>query len=128
MYQHPGHLKYTATHEWLRDEGSGLVTVGITDHAQSVLGEVVCVELPESGVDVGQGEDIAVVESVKTAADVYSPLNGTIEAVNEQLVVDPGLLNRDPYGDGWLYQIRMSDEAQFEALLDVADYENDLGD
>ena len=98
----PGDLLYTKEHEWLRREDDGTVTIGITDHAQSALGDLVYVELPEVGQDVDEGGEMAVVESVKAASDVYAPIGGSITAVNEDLADDPEKINSDPYGDGWI--------------------------
>lgn len=118
----PDNLKYTRTHEWMRAESDGTYTVGITDHAQDLLGDMVFVELPESDADVEAGADCAVVESVKAASDVYAPVEGTVIAVNEALQDSPELVNKDPYGDGWLYRIRPADAAAVEELMDAAAY------
>ncbi len=107
----PGDLLYTREHEWLRQEEDGTVTIGITDHAQEALGDLVYVELPELGQDVVSGGDMAVVESVKAASDVYSPVSGEVTAVNESLADTPENINSDPYGDGWIVRIRPSEEA-----------------
>ncbi len=130
MHSNPEHLMYTKTHEWLRKEGDDTYTVGITDHAQGLLGDIVFVDLPEFDVDVGLGDEIAVIESVKTAADVYSPLNGHIMAINESLTATPDIVNRDPYGDGWLFQIKIDDKSksQLDDLLDVAAYEASIAE
>lgn len=117
----PDNLKYTKTHEWARLEGDGTVTVGITDHAQSQLGDMVFVELPEAGAKLAAGKECAVVESVKAASDVYSPLNGEVLEVNEALTDAPELINQDPYGKGWLF--RMSAKDSLDGLLDAAAYE-----
>lgn len=116
----PENLKYTKTHEWARLEGDGTVTVGITDHAQSQLGDLVFVELPEVGTTVAAGRECAVVESVKAAADVYSPLNGKVLAVNEALTDSPELINEEPYGKGWLFRLSTTDS--LDGLLDAAAY------
>lgn len=116
----PENLKYTKTHEWARLEGDGTVTVGITDHAQSQLGDLVFVELPEVGTTVAAGKECAVVESVKAAADVYSPLTGEVLAVNEALTDSPELINEDPYGKGWLFRLSTTDS--LDGLLDAAAY------
>lgn len=126
MSNNPSDLKYTTTHEWLRDEGDSNYTVGITDHAQGLLGDIVFVELPELNVDVSANEEIAVIESVKTAADVYSPLNGHIMAINESLTATPDKVNQDPYGDGWIFQIKIEDVSQLDNLLDAAQYEQTI--
>ncbi len=124
MSDNPNDLKYTKTHEWLREEGDNTYTVGITDHAQGMLGDIVFIELPEIDVDVSASDEISVIESVKTAADVYSPLSGHIMAINEELTVTPEVVNRDPYGDGWLFRIKIEDLKQLEELLDVTAYEH----
>jgi glycine cleavage system H protein len=105
MSELPGDLQYTSDHEWLRREDDGNVTVGITDHAQSALGDLVYVELPEVNQEVEAGGDMAVVESVKAASDVYAPIGGTVVAVNEALTDDPEAINNDPYGDGWIVRL-----------------------
>ena len=113
----PGDLLYTKDHEWLRRENDGSVTIGITDHAQSALGDLVYVELPEVGQDVDEGGDMAVVESVKAASDVYAPIGGSIAAVNEALADDPEKINSDPYGDGWIVRVQPSDGIDEGALM-----------
>ena len=118
----PSDLKYTKSHEWARIEDDGIATVGITDHAQELLGDLVFVELPEVGADLGIGAECAVVESVKAASDVYSPLSGEVIEVNETLADQPELLNEDPYGEGWLCEIEMSDPEQIGAMMDAAGY------
>lgn len=123
MSEIPSDLRYTKTHEWVRDEGDGLFTTGITDTAQSLLGDLVFVELPEVGDTKSQGDDCAVVESVKAASDVYVPLDGTIEEVNTALADSPDLVNTEPYEGGWLYKIRISDKKQLDDLLTAQEYE-----
>jgi len=118
----PSELKYVASHEWIRDEGEGVVTVGITDHAQELLGDVVFVELPEPGDDISAGDEAGVVESVKAASDIYAPLSGKVIAVNEELEEAPELVNSDPYGDGWFFRIQLSDTEELEELLDADSY------
>jgi glycine cleavage system H protein len=108
MSELPGDLTYTNEHEWLRQEEDGTVTIGITDHAQSALGDLVYVELPEVGQEVDAGGEMAVVESVKAASDVYAPISGEVVAVNEALSDDPEKINADPYGDGWIVRMRPS--------------------
>ena len=119
----PQELKYTKDHEWIRDEGDGTVAVGITDHAQELLGDLVFVDLPEVGAALEAGADCAVVESVKAASDVYSPLNGEVTEVNEALGDTPEVINEDPYGDGWIFKMKLADAADLGGLLDAADYE-----
>lgn len=111
MQELPGDLIYTSEHEWLRQEEDGTVTIGITDHAQEALGDLVYVELPEVGQEVVSGGDMAVVESVKAASDVYSPVSGEVTEVNEALTEAPESINSDPYGDGWIVRVRPSEEA-----------------
>ncbi|MEJ2764035.1 glycine cleavage system protein GcvH [Photobacterium sp. MCCC 1A19761] len=118
----PSELKFTNTHEWVRPEGDGIYTVGITDHAQSMLGDMVFVELPEVDSETEAGEDCAVAESVKAASDIYAPLTGYVVAVNEELESSPELVNSDPYGDGWLFQIKVEDDSEFADLLDADNY------
>lgn len=123
MSEVPNDLKYTTTHEWVREEEDGTVTVGITDHAQHLLGDLVYVELPEPSSEYKMGTECAVVESVKAASDVYAPISGEIIAVNEALADRPELVNSDPYGDGWLFQMSPSDSAELDELLDSDSYE-----
>ena len=115
-------LKYAKSHEWIRDEGDGVVTIGITDHAQELLGDMVFIELPEVDTELDTEDECAVVESVKAATDVYAPIAGTVTEVNEGVVDAPELANQDPYGDGWLFKMKFADRAEYDALLDVAEY------
>lgn len=117
----PNELHYTKSHEWVRVEEE-LVTIGITEHAQQLLGDMVFVELPSEGEDVKSGDEIGVVESVKAASDFYAPVSGEIVAVNEELSDSPALVNSDPYGDGWLVQIKLSDKAELNDLLNAESY------
>jgi len=117
MTELPGDLLFTEEHEWLRREDDGSVTIGITDHAQSALGDLVYVELPEVGQELDSGGDMAVVESVKAASDVYSPIAGIVEAVNEELADDPEIINGDPYGNGWIVRLRPSESIDEDELL-----------
>ncbi|PCJ92598.1 MAG: glycine cleavage system protein H [Porticoccaceae bacterium] len=119
----PSNLKYAASHEWVRDEGDGTVTVGISDHAQESLGDVVYVELPEIGSSVSAGEEAGVVESVKAASDIYAPVSGEVVAINDVLEDAPETINGSPYDDGWFFKVKMSDPSELEALLDAASYE-----
>ncbi|CAH2599606.1 glycine cleavage system H protein [Rhodovastum atsumiense] len=114
--------RFTKDHEWIRLE-DGIAVVGITDHAQEALGDVVFVELPEPGREVGEGEACAVVESVKAASDVYSPLAGRVTESNQAIVDDPALVNREPTGGGWFFKLALADTAAFDALLSEADYQ-----
>jgi glycine cleavage system H protein len=117
----PPELRYTETHEWVRSQEDGIVTVGITDHAQHLLGDLVFIELPEVGRVVTAAEGCAVVESVKAASDVYCPVDGVIVEVNELLADNPELINQEPYEEGWIMRIKTS--ADLEGLLDAAAYE-----
>lgn len=128
MSNFPEDLKYTESHEWVSVEADGSVRIGISDHAQESLGDLVFVELPEVGDSVDQGDACAVVESVKAASDIYSPITGEVLAVNEALEDDPGLVNADPYGDGWLFQVSLDDSGELENLLDAEAYEASLED
>ena len=119
----PEELKYTKSHEWVRREADGSVTIGITEHAQELLGDMVFVELPESGRAVAAEEDCAVVESVKAASDVYAPIAGEVTEVNSALEDSPEIVNQDPYGDGWLFRMTPADEAEIDGLLDAAGYQ-----
>jgi glycine cleavage system H protein len=122
MSQVPEELRYTESHEWIREEDDGSLTVGITDHAQAQLGDLVYVELPEAGKAFHANEEMAVVESVKAASDVYSPVGGEVLAVNAVLVDSPDLVNQDPYGDGWLVRVRPHDRSELGALMTSEDY------
>ena len=122
----PSDLKYASSHEWVRNEGDGTFTVGISEHAQELLGDMVFVELPEVGEEVDAGEDCAVAESVKAASDIYAPISGEIVAINEDLEDAPETVNNDPYGDGWLFRIKASDESELENLLDAEGYANTI--
>lgn len=126
MSECPTELHYTKTHEWVRMENDEVVTVGITDHAQGMLGDLVFVELPEVNREVAAGEEIVVVESVKTAADVYSPLTGEVIAVNEELNAAPEQVNQEPYGIGWLFQIRINNKEELENLLNAENYQSSV--
>jgi len=123
MSQTPNELKYASTHEWARLEEDGSVTVGITDHAQSALGDVVYVELPEVGSDLNQGHEAGVVESVKAASDVYAPVSGRVIAINEALEETPETINADPYHEGWFYRLEPSDAAELDELLSAEAYQ-----
>ncbi len=118
----PDELKYTESHEWVREEDDGTLTVGITDHAQELLGDLVYVELPEVGRTLDAREEFGVVESVKAASDVYSPVNAEVVAVNEALADAPERINEDPYGEGWLVRLRPGSPEELENLLDKDGY------
>lgn len=122
----PAELKYVTSHEWLRQEDDGTITVGITEHAQDLLGDIVYVELPEVGDNVSADDEIAVVESVKAASDVYAPISGEIVAINEELEDAPETINTDPYGDGWFFRIKPDNAEDFDGLLSADDYKNEL--
>lgn len=119
----PKELKYASTHEWVRNEGDGIFTVGITEHAQDLLGDMVFVELPEVGANVAAGDDVAVAESVKAASDIYAPIAGEIVEVNEDLEDAPETVNNDPFGDGWLFKIKAEDPSELDGLLDAEGYQ-----
>jgi glycine cleavage system H protein len=118
----PADLKYTNSHEWVRDEGDGIVTIGITDHAQELLGDLVFVELPEVGASAETGSEIAVVESVKAASDVYSPLDGEVIEVNESLADAPEQVNDSAYEDGWLFKLKLADAGALDTLMNAEAY------
>ena len=119
----PSELRYLKSHEWARLEADGTITIGISDHAQQALGDLVFAEVPEAGRRVAAGEACAVVESVKAASDVYSPVSGEVVSGNADLGGRPELINQDPYGAGWLMRIRPDDKTQFAAMLDAKSYE-----
>ena len=118
----PAELRYLSSHEWLRVEDDGTAVVGITDHAQDAMGDLVFVETPELGSTVSASEEAGVVESVKAASDIYAPVSGEIVAINESLEEAPETVNQDPYGDGWMFRIKMSDAAEVEKMLSADDY------
>lgn len=122
----PSDLRYAKTHEWIRVEGD-VVTVGITDHAQNELTDIVYAEPPKVGAEVKAGATAAVVESVKAASDIYSPLSGTVTEVNAELSGNPALLNTDPFGQGWIYKMKSSDFAEINALLTPEAYSAQIG-
>ncbi len=126
MSEIPGDLKFLKSHEWARLEDNGTVTVGISDHAQSALGDLVYVELPSVGDTIEAGNGAAVVESVKAASDVYAPISGTVIAVNEALSDKPETINQDAYGEGWMFVLKPSDTSQLDELLTPDDYAEQL--
>ena len=128
MSEIPGDLKFLKSHEWARVEGDGKVTVGISDHAQGLLGDLVYVELPNVGDRVEAGNACAVVESVKAASDVYAPVSGTVTAVNSSLVDKPETINEDAYGEGWLFTVAIEEADQLNELLAPDDYAELLED
>ncbi len=123
MSQIPADLKYAKSHEWVKPLADGTVEMGISDHAQSALGDLVFVEVPSVGRTLAAGEACAVVESVKAASDVYSPIAGTVTAVNAELASAPELINQDPYGGGWMIRMKPADPGAADALLSASDYE-----
>jgi glycine cleavage system H protein len=125
MSELPAELKYLSSHEWVRVEGD-VATIGISDHAQEAMGDLVYVELPDVGADLHASDEAGVVESVKAASDIYAPVTGTVLAVNENLEDAPELVNKDAYHDGWLFQIKFTDSAELDELLSAADYQAQL--
>ncbi|MCG9094403.1 glycine cleavage system protein GcvH [Laribacter hongkongensis] len=123
----PADLKYVASHEWVRDEGDGVVTVGVTFHAQELLGDIVYVELPAVGQVLAEGDGAGVVESVKAASDVYAPIAGEVLEVNPALEGAPETINADPYGEGWFFKLKLVNPADMASLLDAAAYEKEVG-
>ncbi|EDQ02802.1 glycine cleavage system protein GcvH [Shewanella benthica] len=119
----PTELRYASSHEWIRKEEDGSYTVGISEHAQELLGDMVFIELPDVGDTVTAGEDCAVAESVKAASDIYAPISGEVLAVNEALEDSPELVNSDAFGDGWFFRVMPSDTAEIENLLDAEGYQ-----
>ncbi len=124
MSEIPADLRFAETHEWVSLEDEGVVKIGITDHAQQQLGDLVFVELPEEGASFVQGDACAVVESVKAASDIYCPVSGEVVAVNELLIDAPETVNNDPYADGWLFSIRLDDPDELESLMDAEAYKD----
>ena len=118
----PQELRYTKSHEWVKLEDDGSLTVGITDHAQHLLGDLVFVEVPDEGSDFTEGDDCAVVESVKAASDVYMPVAGEIIAGNETLAETPEVINQDPYGEGWIFKLKPADDGAYNDLMDADAY------
>lgn len=127
MLDIPAELKYAASHEWARVEADGTVTIGITQHAQELLGDLVFVELPKVGAVLAKDEQAGVVESVKAASDIYAPFAGEIIAVNDELEASPELANTEPYAGGWFFKMRPATLADVDALLSAADYAKELG-
>ncbi len=120
-------LKFTTTHEWLKSDADE-VTVGITDHAQQLLGDMVFVEMPEIGDEVNAGQELGVVESVKAASDFYAPVSGVVTAVNEEVVANPAIVNTDPYLAGWLVRIKPSNSNEINELLNAEQYQNEIAE
>ncbi|QLH42583.1 MAG: glycine cleavage system protein GcvH [Coxiellaceae bacterium] len=126
MQDVPADLRYTPSHEWVRLEEDGTLVVGITEYAQNLLGDLVFIELPEIESEVQAGDEIAVVESVKAASDVYAPIGGEIVEVNEALIDMPGTVNNDPYGDGWLFRIKPYNEREYDKLMRAEQYREQI--
>jgi len=126
MSEIPSELLYRDSHEWVRYDDDGTATVGISDHAQAQLGDMVFVELPEPGMSYEQGDACAVVESVKAASDVYAPLTGEVIEANGALEDSPELVNTDPYGDGWLFRMQLSDSSELEGLMNAEAYSESI--
>ena len=123
MSNTPTDRRYAKSHEWIKDEGDGSFTIGITEHAQELLGDLVFVDLPEVGTQVEAGTDCAVVESVKAASDVYSPASGEVIAINETLDGAPETINEDAYGSGWMFKVKLTDTSGMDELLDAGGYD-----
>ena len=125
MSEVPSELKFLSSHEWVMVEG-GIATIGVSDHAQELLGDLVYVELPEVGDTVAAGDSVGVIESVKAASDTYAPISGEIIEVNADLEDSPERINVDPYGDGWMVKIKLSDSSELDELMDAATYESHI--
>ncbi len=119
-------LKFTESHEWVRDNGDGTVTIGISEHAQEMLGDVVFVELPELEAEIEAGESFSLVESVKAASDIYAPVTGGVVEVNEELSDSPELINEEPYEGGWIVKVKLSDPSELDNLKDAEEYLNSI--
>lgn len=126
MSEVPSELRYAKSHEWVRVEDDGVVTVGISDHAQALLGDLVFVELPEVGTELAAGDECCVVESVKAASDVYMPISGEIIEINETLADEPEIINAAPYDNGWLFKVQPSDVDEVDELLDAETYQAEI--
>lgn len=122
----PSDLRYAESHEWVSQEEEGVVKVGVSDHAQGQLGDLVFVELPEEGETFGRGDACSVVESVKAASDIYCPVSGEVVVVNEALADSPEIVNNDPYGDGWLFSVKLDDPSELDDLMDAEAYREHL--
>lgn len=128
MSKFPDNIKYATSHEWVRVDDDGIATVGISHHAQDALGDIVFVDLPELGTTVNAKDEVAVVESVKAASDIYSPVSGEIVAINEALVDAPETVNSQPYDGGWFFKVEISDETELEELMDAEAYAEHVED
>ncbi len=122
----PSELKYATSHEWVSVAEDGIVTVGITEHAQGLLGDMVFVELPDVDDSISTGDDVAVAESVKAASDIYAPVSGTVVEINEELEDSPELVNSDAFGEGWLFKVKLDDASELENLLDAEGYASSI--
>ncbi len=122
----PSELKYATSHEWVRLESDGTATIGITEHAQGLLGDMVFVELPDVDDAISTGDDVAVAESVKAASDIYAPVSGTVIEINEELEDSPELVNSDAFGEGWLFKVKLDDAGELESLLDAEGYASSI--
>jgi glycine cleavage system H protein len=122
----PSELKYATSHEWVSVAVDGIVTVGITEHAQGLLGDMVFVELPDVDDSISTGDDVAVAESVKAASDIYAPVSGTVVEINEELEDSPELVNSDAFGEGWLFKVKLDDASELESLLDAEGYASSI--
>jgi len=122
MSEYPDHLKYTKDHEWTRTESDGTIVCGITHHAQDALGEIVYLELPSAGRNLKKGETLGVVESIKAVSDIYSPITGKVVEAHSDLTNDPGRINQDPYKEGWLLRLEVTDKSTLEGLMDAKAY------
>jgi len=128
MSEIPSELKYTKSHEWVRDENDGSVSIGITDHAQELLGDLVFVELPEVGSEMSAEDAVCVVESVKAASDVYMPVSGEVIEINDALADTPETINDSPYDDGWLIRVKLSNPDELDELMDADAYEAEIAE
>ncbi|MEI6893811.1 MAG: glycine cleavage system protein GcvH [Colwellia sp.] len=128
MSNTPSELKYATSHEWVRVESDGIVTIGITEHAQGLLGDMVFVELPDVGDAITTGDDVAVAESVKAASDIYAPITGEVVEVNEALEDAPELVNSDAFGEGWLFKVKIEDAGELDNLLDATGYADSIAE
>jgi len=128
MNKVPANCKYSRTHEWARLENDGSVTIGITDHAQDALGDIVFIELPEIGKEVTKAKEFGVIESVKSASDIFAPISGKVIAINSNAVTSPAILNTDPEGEGWLIRITINDQTELDQLMNAKEYETFLAE
>ncbi|NAW91281.1 MULTISPECIES: glycine cleavage system protein GcvH [unclassified Vibrio] len=119
-------LKFADSHEWVRDNGDGTVTIGISEHAQEMLGDVVFVDLPEVDAEIDAGDSFSLVESVKAASDIYAPITGVIVEINEELEDSPELINEEPYEGGWIVKVKMSDASELDNLKNAEEYQNSI--